>query len=156
MYLQITSLNCIMNCQLYNVMSYWIANCIAIWIANCNIYAPIVALCLSDGDCIKFCCRSTLEMASAVVPPSICLKLKNLLHCVGFVCVTKHNNELAMGWNISRLISLHCQELCVFQILYNASLNYIKHAIEKIILNAVGEHRCLLQMFSHCAIQWCY
>ena len=93
MYLQITLWNCIMQCQLHNVITYWIA--------NCNIYAPIVALCLSDGDCIKFCCRSTLEMASAVVPPSISLKTKeSLLQCVGFVYITRRINDLAMGSNI--------------------------------------------------------
>jgi hypothetical protein len=47
------------------------------------------------------CCRSTLEMASAVVPPSISLKTKeSLLQCVGFVYITRRINDLAMGSNI--------------------------------------------------------
>ena len=62
---------------------------------------------------------------------------ESLLQCVGIVYVTKHNNELAMGWNISPFSGLRCHEFCVFHILYKASLNYIKHAIEKLILNAV-------------------
>ena len=68
------------------------------------------------------CCRSTLKMASAVVPPTICLKTKeSLLQCVGFIYITRSINDLPMGSNISHFIGLHCQEFCVFQILYNAS-----------------------------------
>ena len=76
---------------------------------------------------------------------------ESLLQCVGFVYVTKHNNELAMGWNISTFSGLHCHEFCVFHILYNASLNYIKHAIEKLILNAVG-HTFAHRGLSRCSL----